>query len=183
MSEIKYFKNFKEYREYHIGDKKKLEIESYILINPIIDNIQQTLVFTLSNNTAYFLSNFEVLKDNEVLPKNQYSLKKIVCNGCEQCNKPLYRELISTNYTDSFSFNRNNYIELYVQGYKDNCNFQLKIKVVDFEEIKPIKEEIEIEDDFKKDMELLNELFEEKSRHIKKNLELLKKLNVISDKN
>ena len=91
--------------------------------------------------------------------------------------------MISTNYTDSFSFNRNNYIELYVQGYKDNCNFQLKIKVVDFEEIKPIKEEIEIEDDFKKDMELLNELFEEKTRHIKKNLELLKKLNVISDKN
>ena len=105
MSEIKYFKNFKEYREYHIGDKKKLEIESYILINPIIDNIQQTLVFTLSNNTAYFLSNFEVLKDNEVLPKNDYAIKKIVYNGCEQNNKVLNLELISSSYTDSFSFN------------------------------------------------------------------------------
>ena len=54
------------------------------------------------------------------------------------------------------------------------------------EEIKPKKEEkeeeLEIEDDFKKDMELLNELFEEKSRFIKKKLEILKKLNVISDK-
>ena len=45
-----------------------------------------------------------------------------------------------------------------------------------------LPEEPEIEDDFKKDMELLNELFEEKSRHIKKSLELLKKLNVISYK-
>ena len=46
------------------------------------------------------------------------------------------------------------------------------------EEEKPEEEE----DDFKKDMDLLAELFEEKSRHIKKSLELLKKLNVISDK-
>ena len=45
-----------------------------------------------------------------------------------------------------------------------------------------LPEEPEIEDDLKKDMELLNELFEEKSRHIKKSLELLKKLNVISYK-
>ena len=45
-----------------------------------------------------------------------------------------------------------------------------------------LPEEPEIEDDFFKDMDLLNELFEEKARHIKKNLELLKKLNVISDK-
>ena len=91
MSEIKYFKNFQEYRNYHIGDKKKLEIDSYTLINPIRDNIQQSLVFTLTNNTAYFLSNFEVLKDNEVLPKNQYSIKKIVYNGCEQKNKRTVR--------------------------------------------------------------------------------------------
>lgn len=45
-----------------------------------------------------------------------------------------------------------------------------------------LPEEQNIEDDFLKDMDLLNELFEEKARHIKKNLELLKKLNVISDK-
>ena len=116
------------------------------------------------------------LKDNEVLPKNQYAIKKIVCNGCESCNKPLYRELISTNYTDSFSFNRNNYIELYVKDYKDDCNFQLKIKVVDFEEIKQ-KEEIEeekeeeqnIEDDFKK---IWNYLM----NYLKKNQGMLKKI-------
>ena len=58
MSEIKYFKNFQEYRNYHIGDKKKLEIDCYTLINPICDNIQQTLVFTLSNNIAYFFIKF-----------------------------------------------------------------------------------------------------------------------------
>ena len=45
-----------------------------------------------------------------------------------------------------------------------------------------LPEEPEIEDDFKKDMDLLCELFEEKARHVKKNLELLKKLNVLSDK-
>ena len=135
MSEIKYFKNIHEYINYNIGDNQKIIVDKYISINPIRDNIQQSLVFTLSNNTAYFLSNFEVLKDNEVLPKNQYSIKKIVYNGCEQKNKVLNLELISTNYTDSFSFNRNNYIELYVKGYKDDCNFQLKIKVADFEEI------------------------------------------------
>ena len=51
-------------------------IDNYILINPIRDNIQQSLVFTLSNNTAYFFSNFEVLKNNEVLPKSDYAIKK-----------------------------------------------------------------------------------------------------------
>ena len=35
-------------------------------------------------------------------------------------------------------------------------------------------EEENIEDDFKKDMDLLCELFEEKARHVKKKLELLK---------
>ena len=189
MSEIKYFKNIHEYINYNIGDNQKIIVDKYISINPICDNIQQSLVFTLSNNTAYFLSNFEVLKDNEVLPKNQYSIKKIVYNGCEQKNKVLNLELISTNYTDSFSFNRNNYIELYVKGYKDDCNFQLKIKVVDFEEIE-LKEfipkeddsekEEDIDDDFKKDMDLIFELFKEKTRHIKKSLEILKALK---DKN
>ena len=92
MSEIKYFKNIHEYINYNIGDNKKIIVDKYISINPICDNIQQSLVFTLSNNTAYFLSNFEVLKDNEVLPKNQYSIKKIVYNGCEQKNKVLNLE-------------------------------------------------------------------------------------------
>ena len=45
-----------------------------------------------------------------------------------------------------------------------------------------LPEEQNIEDDFLKDMDLLNELFEEKSKHVKKNLEILKKLNVLSDK-
>ena len=191
MSEIKYFKNIHEYINYNIGDNQKIIVDKYISINPICDNIQQSLVFTLSNNTAYFLSNFEVLKDNEVLPKNQYSIKKIVYNGCEQKNKVLNLELISTNYTDSFSFNRNNYIELYVKGYKDDCNFQLKIKVVDFEEIE-LKEfipkeddsekEEDIDDDFKKDMDLIFELFKEKTRHIKTSLKILKTLNAIKNK-
>jgi len=45
-----------------------------------------------------------------------------------------------------------------------------------------LPEEQNIEDDFLKDMDLLNELFEEKSKHVKKNIEILKKLNVFSDK-
>ena len=102
MSEIKYFKNIEEYIDYNTGDNQKIIIDNYILINPIRDNIQQSLVFTLSNNTAYFFSNFEVLKDNEVLPKNDYAIKKIVYNGCEQNNKVLNLELISSSYTDSF---------------------------------------------------------------------------------
>ena len=76
MSEIKYFKNIHEYINYNIGDNQKIIVDKYISINPICDNIQQSLVFTLSNNTAYFLSNFEVLKDNDVLPKKQHSIKK-----------------------------------------------------------------------------------------------------------
>ena len=54
MSEIKYFLNFKEYREYNLAGKKKLETTIYMLIDSLYDNIQQVLVFTLSNNTAYF---------------------------------------------------------------------------------------------------------------------------------
>ena len=49
--------------------------------------------------------------------------------------------MIRSSYTDSFSFNRNNYIELYAKGYKDACNFQLKIRVVDFEEIEQERKE------------------------------------------
>ena len=141
MSEIKYFKNFQEYRNYYAFEKNKLQVQKYMIINSMRDNIQQSLVFTLSNNTAYYLSEIEVLEDNEVLPKNQYSLNKIIYSGCKQYNQPLNLELISTTYTDSFSFNRNNYIEIVVKDYKENCNYQLKIKIVDFEDIKPKEEE------------------------------------------
>ena len=54
--------------------------------------------------------------------------------GCEQYNKPTDKD-IRTKHTDSFSFNRNNYIEIYIEDYKENCNYQLKIKIVDFEDI------------------------------------------------
>ena len=99
-----------------------------MIINSIRDNIRESLVFTLSNNTAYYLSEIEVLEDYEVLPKNQYSLKNMAYCGCEQYNKPTDKDLISTKHTDSFSFNRNNYIEIYIEDYKVNCNYQLKIK-------------------------------------------------------
>ena len=38
----------------------------------------------------------------------------MIFNGIDSYNKYTYKELISTKYTDSFSYNRNNYIELYV---------------------------------------------------------------------
>ncbi len=45
--------------------------------------------------------------------------------GCEQYNKPTDKD-IRTKHTDSFSFNRNNYIEIYIEYYKENCNINLK---------------------------------------------------------
>ena len=117
MSEIKYFLNFKEYREYNLAGKKKLETTKYILIDSLYDNIQQVLVFTLSNNTAYFFCDYELLEDDKVLPKTQYSLIKLMYNGCHQRNNPLNAELISTSHNDYFSFNRNNYIEIVVKDF------------------------------------------------------------------
>ena len=98
-------------------NNNKLEIQKYIIINYIRDNIRESLVFTLSNNTAYYFSEFEVLEDDKILPKNQYSLKNMAYCGCEQYNKPTDKDLISTKHTDSFSFNRNNYIEIYIEDY------------------------------------------------------------------
>ena len=77
------------------------------------------------------------------MPKSQYTIKKIVNNGCEKYNKSINRELISTNYTDSFLYNRNIYIELYEKDYKNNCNYQLKIKKLDYEIVKPKEEKEE----------------------------------------
>ena len=59
MSEKRFFKNFAEYHEYNLSGAKKLIIENHMLINPIRDYVQQTLVFTLCNNTVYF---FQILK-------------------------------------------------------------------------------------------------------------------------
>ena len=75
-------------------NNNKLEIQKYIIINSIRDNIRESLVFTLSNNTAYYFSEFEVLDDDKILPKNQYSLKNMVYCGCEQYNKPTDKEVI-----------------------------------------------------------------------------------------
>ena len=44
-------------------NKNKLEIQIYMVINSIRDNIRESLVFTLSNNTACYFSEFEVLED------------------------------------------------------------------------------------------------------------------------
>ena len=50
----------------------------------------------------------------------------------ELYNKPLNIELVSTIHTDSFSFNRNNYIQFIIKGSNKNRKYQLKIKVLDY---------------------------------------------------
>ena len=44
MSEKRFFENFEEYHEYNLSGAKKLIIENRLLINPIRDYVQQTLV-------------------------------------------------------------------------------------------------------------------------------------------
>ena len=56
---------------------------------------------------------------------------------------PLNIELVSTIHTDSFSFNRNNYIQFIIKGYNKNRKYQLKIKVLDYVDTKP-KETIKL---------------------------------------
>ncbi len=87
MSEIKYFKNLQEYSNYYMINKTNQKAK-YMIINSIRDNIRESLVFTLSNNTAYYFLEFQVLEDDKILPKNQYSLKNMAYCGCEQYNKP-----------------------------------------------------------------------------------------------
>ena len=137
MSEKTYFKNLREYREYKRADKNKLEITKFITIEAMRDNVKDSLVFILSNNTAYFFSEYEVLEDGHTLPKDRYVFQKLAYNGLKQYNNPSNIELVSTNYTDSFSFNRNNYMELVIKGYNKNRKYQLKIKVLDYVEKKP----------------------------------------------
>ena len=137
MSEKTYFKNLREYREYKRADKNKLELTKFITIEAMRDNVKDSLVFILSNNTAYFFSEYEVLEDGHTLPKDRYVFQKLAYNGLKQYNNPSNIELVSTNYTDSFSFNRNNYMELVIKGYNKNRKYQLKIKVLDYVEKKP----------------------------------------------
>ena len=59
MSEKTYFKNLREYREYKRADKNKLEITKFITIEAMRDDIKDSLVFILSNNTAYFFQNMK----------------------------------------------------------------------------------------------------------------------------
>ncbi len=71
------------------------KIDYYILIYRTRDDMQQSLVFTLSNHIAYFVSKFEVLKDSEVLVKKLIFIKNIFYNGLK------YQKLIlklKTNY-------------------------------------------------------------------------------------
>ncbi len=71
-----------------------------MIINSIRDFIWQSLVFTLSNNTAYYFSEFFVLEDDKILAKNLYSSKNLVHCGCEQDKKPTDKDLTSTKHTD-----------------------------------------------------------------------------------
>ena len=52
MSEKTYFKNLREYRDYH--RKNKLELTKHIIFDDMRDNVKDSLVFILCNNTAYF---------------------------------------------------------------------------------------------------------------------------------
>ena len=78
MSEKRFLKNFEEYHEYNLSGAKKLIIKNNLLLNPIRDYVQHTLVFVLYYNTVYFLSEFEVLENNIVLPKSQYTIIIII---------------------------------------------------------------------------------------------------------
>ena len=83
-------------------------------------------VFILSNNTVYFFTEIEVLEDDNAFPKDQYVFQKLAFNGLELYNKPLNIELVSTIHTDSFSFNRNNYIQFIINGYNKIESINLK---------------------------------------------------------
>ena len=79
-----------------------------------------------------FFTEIEVLEDDNALPKDHYVFQKLAFNGLELYNKPLNIELVSTIHTDSFSFNRNNYVQFIIKGYNKNRKYQLKIKVLDY---------------------------------------------------
>ena len=87
MSGKTYFKNLREYRDYN--RKNKLELTKHIIIDAMRDNVKDSLVFILSNNTAYFFTEIEVLEDDNVLPKDQCVFQKLVFNGLELYNMPL----------------------------------------------------------------------------------------------
>ena len=124
MSEKKHYKNLREYRDYN--RKNKLELTKHIIIDAMHDNVKDSLVFILSNNTAYFFTEIEVLEDDNALPKDQCVFQKLAFDGLEQYNMPLNIELVSTIHTDSFSFNRNNYIQFIIKGYNKTENINLK---------------------------------------------------------
>ena len=79
MSEKTYFKNLREYRDYN--RKNKLELTKHIIIDAMRDNVKYSLIFILSNNTAYFFTETEVLEDDNALPKDQCVFQKLVFNG------------------------------------------------------------------------------------------------------
>ena len=97
------------------------------------DNVNDCLVFILSNNTAYFFSEYEVLEDGHTLPKDYYTFQKLSYNGLKLYNNPSNIQLVSTNHTDYYSFHRNNYMEIVIKSYDKNKKYQLKIKVLDYE--------------------------------------------------
>ena len=53
-----YFKNLRENRDYN--RKNKLELTKHIIIDAMRNNVKDSLVFILSNNTAYFYRNSSV---------------------------------------------------------------------------------------------------------------------------
>ena len=67
MSEKTYLKKLREYRDYN--RKNKLEITKHIIIDAMRDNVKDSLVFILSNFTAYLFTEIEVLEDDNALPK------------------------------------------------------------------------------------------------------------------
>ena len=47
------------------------------------DNVKDSLVFILCNNTAYFFTEIEVLEVDNALPKNHYVFQNLAFNGLE----------------------------------------------------------------------------------------------------
>ena len=45
------------------------------------DNVKYSLIFILSNNTAYFFTEIEVLEDDNALPKDQCVFQNLAFNG------------------------------------------------------------------------------------------------------
>ena len=77
---------------------------------------------------TYYIFWSWLFEDGHTLPKDNCVFQKLAYNGLKLYNNPSNLELVSTNHTDYFSFNRKNYMEFVIKGYNKTRKYQLKIK-------------------------------------------------------